>query len=748
MNKKAISMALAICMVFGSASALPKSGFVNTSGITASADTYYETNDYKCRVMNNGNVEITWYKNQNAVTSLTIPATIAGRKVERIGEEAFYEKKIGTITVPEGVTYLGDKAFNGCTAKTIYLPSTVSVISESAFLKCANLTCISVNTANKTYATVDGCLLNKAKTDFIICPAGKTKATVPNGVTSVRKYAFWKCDKLKTITFADSVKTIPDDTIYYCDAVETVNYGAGFNSEVRWIIDTCPKVKAINVNKKNKTYSSVDGVVYDKNKTILKYVPKAKSKLTIPSTVTTIGDTSCHSNTALTSLYIPNNVKVIESYAFAHCDALKSVIFTNGLTEIKASAFQECTSLTSVSIPSGVKNIYGEAFMRCRNLSSVNISNTVTNIYGLAFAYTKLSDVYIPSSIKSFDTTSRVFQEDGSFTVYGQKGTAAQSYAKKYNLTFKEISQPVTRFAGAGRFDTAKTISAESGHKYSKTVVLAYGLNYADALAGVPLAASLNAPILLTNTDSIPEETLGEIKRLGATDVKILGGTGAISENVESTLNKKGIKTERIAGQSRFETATKIAAKLNKNPTEVFFVYGMNYADALSVSTVAAVKKAPVIYLKTDGELDEQTAAYLNSIKGKVKNAYVIGGKGVISDNMMKKAGSALGLKFNKTITRVAGENRYSTCVAVNNKFKSVLTGKSICIATGTNFPDALAGGVFAAMNKAPLFLADTKLSDEQSRYLKTKKASKLNIFGGTGAVPNSLVYSIGKASK
>ncbi len=124
MNKKAISMALAICMVFGSASALPKSGFVNTSGITASADTYYETNDYKCRVMNNGNVEITWYKNQNAVTSLTIPATIAGRKVERIGEEAFYEKKIGTITVPEGVTYLGDKAFNGCTAKTIYLPST------------------------------------------------------------------------------------------------------------------------------------------------------------------------------------------------------------------------------------------------------------------------------------------------------------------------------------------------------------------------------------------------------------------------------------------------------------------------------------------------------------------------------------------------------------------------------------------------------------------------------------------------
>ena len=747
MKKKILSMTLALTLVFGSAAALPNGIFENTSGITASAYDYYEANGYRYRILADGTVEIGYFMSDATFSSVTVPATLGGRKVTRIGSDAFYEKKIGTITVPEGVTYIGDRAFYSCTAKTIYLPGTVNTISESAFLKCANLTCISVNTANKTYATVDGCLLNKAKTEFITCPAGKTSLTVPSGVKSVRKYAIWNCNKLRTVTFANSVQTVPEDTVYYCGAVETVNFGTGFNSEIRWIIDSCPKVTAVNIAGGNQTYSSVDGVVYDKKKTTLKYVPKAKSKLTIPSTVTTIGETCCHSNTALTSLYIPNNVKVIDRYAFAHCEALKNVIFTNGLTEIKASAFQECTSLTSVSIPSGVKNIYGEAFMTCRNLSSVNISGTVTNIYGLAFAYTKISDVYIPSSIKSFDTTSRVFQEDGSFTVYGQKGTAAESYAKKYNLTFREISQPVTRFAGVGRFDTAKTISAEGVKSKSKTVVLANGMSYADALAGVPLATKLNAPILLTNKDAMPDETLGEIKRLGATKVYILGGEGAIAPNVVNVLKKNNITVERIAGSSRYGTATKIAQKLNSDPTEIFFVYGLNYADALSVSTAAAVKNAPIIYLPKDGTLDAETASYLNSVKGKVKKAYVIGGEGVISNSMMKTAGSALGLK-GTAIERVFGSNRYSTCLEVNKRFSGVLTGKSLCVSTGKNFPDALAGGVLAAKNKAPLFLADGALSAEQKSYLGTRKANKFFVFGGTGAVPNSLVYSIGAASK
>ena len=307
----------------------------------------------------------------------------------------------------------------------------------------------------------------------------------------------------------------------------------------------------------------------------------------------------------------------------------------------------------------------------------------------------------------------------------------------------KTEKNTVLRYAGAGRFATAAEIS-KATFDSAKTVVLAYGLNYADALAGVPLAAKNDAPILLTNTKTLPQETLDEIKRLGATNAIILGGEGAIGTEVENALKKEKINTQRIAGKTRFSTATAIAQQLTKTPEEIFFVYAFNFADALSASTVAAVKGAPIIYLKTNGDIDADTAAYLAKVKGSVKKAYVIGGTGVISNDMMNKAKNALGLE---TITRVAGENRYATCIEVNNTFKNVLTGSGICVAKGLDFPDALAGGVFAALKKMPLFLADGNLKDVQTSYLGNKDIGNVYVFGGTGAVPNELVEEIAKAS-
>ena len=300
-----------------------------------------------------------------------------------------------------------------------------------------------------------------------------------------------------------------------------------------------------------------------------------------------------------------------------------------------------------------------------------------------------------------------------------------------------------SRLAGDNRFGTAAVIS-QTSYTTAKTVILANGMNYADALAGVPLAKKLDAPILLTNTKSLDVSTADEIKRLKAEKVIILGGEGAISADVEKSLQNMGLTTERIAGKTRFGTATAIAEKLNSEPTEIIFVYGLNYADALSVSPIAALKNAPIIYLTQDGKLNADTAAYLEKIKGKVKTAYVIGGEGVISNDMMNKAASAVGLK---TAARIWGANRYSTCIEVNKKFASTLTGKTMCVATGLNFPDALAGGVLAAKKAAPLFLTANSLSDEQTAYLKAKELNCIYVFGGTGAVSDDTVDKISRAA-
>ena len=163
--------------------------------------------------------------------------------------------------------------------------------------------------------------------------------------------------------------------------------------------------------------------------------------------------------------------------------------------------------------------------------------------------------------------------------------------------------------------------------------------------------------------------------------------------------------------------------------------------NAMVAVPLASAYNAPLL-------LATETISFLFGVAGSVKNAYIIGGDGVISNAMMKNVAKALGLTSGKTVQRVAGANRYETCVAVNNKFKSVLSSDGICVAKGLDFPDALAGGVYAAATKQALFLADgKKLQDCQNTYLKGKNAGKITIFGGTGAVHDSLVKLIAKAS-
>lgn len=309
------------------------------------------------------------------------------------------------------------------------------------------------------------------------------------------------------------------------------------------------------------------------------------------------------------------------------------------------------------------------------------------------------------------------------------------------------------RLAGQNRYSTAAAISKASFEKTSN-VLLASGASYADALAGVVLAKKLEAPILLTAKDTLSAETLAEINRLGAKNITILGGESAVSKAVEKTLTDKGLKVQRIQGNTRYGTAADIANSVSSDPTVLFFVYGLDYADALSVSPVASIMGAPIIYLTKDGDLSAETARYLAELKKKgcVKTAYVIGGENAVSKAMMQKAGNALGLTVDKQMIRISGANRYSTCTKVNSTFADIVKKDMICIATGLDFPDALAGGVLASLHAAPLFLVNGKaspsLSKEQKEYLSAKKPNGMAIFGGTGVVPDSTVGEINAASK
>ena len=451
-------------------------------------------------------------------------------------------------------------------------------------------------------------------------------------------------------------------------------------------------------------------------------------KITLPKTLTTIEFNTFGNCYSLESISIPKSVTKIGDWAFLYCHALDSVALPTGLKSIGYSSFAFCTSLKSINLPSGLEEIGSGAFYGCTALKSVTIPESLRKIGDEMFGYYG----------KEVGGETQKFKIP-DFRIYGGINTLAEEYAQGEGFEF------VARAAGKNRFATAAEISRSMRTKPS-VVFLANGMNYADALAGVPIAKSMNAPILLTNTDTLPAETLAEIKRLGAKNVILLGGKDVISDKVVSTLKANGCNTDRIEGADRFETAVKIAKTFNPSPSDVFFVYGFNFADALSVGAAAGKMGAPIIYLRTDGTIDKATAAYLADLKkqGCVSNAYVIGGEKVISKDMMNKAGSALGV----TPKRISGANRYETCINVNKTFANQFKRKGVFIAKGLDFPDALAGGVLAASLEAPILLADKALQSTQKEYLKSKKPNLFYVLGGTNAVPDKLVNEVATASK
>ncbi len=314
---------------------------------------------------------------------------------------------------------------------------------------------------------------------------------------------------------------------------------------------------------------------------------------------------------------------------------------------------------------------------------------------------------------------------------------------------------PAERVSGSNRYMTAEYCAFKAFPNGAENAIVVSGQGWADALVGVPLAYKLGAPIILADGKTLDPSTSEALWYLNVQNVCILGGSKSVSKTIEKKLTEGDkpekvdpnvyyptYNTSRISGKDRYDTAVSIAKRLQeetkKAPETVFFVSASNFADALSVSTVAALKEAPVLYINQAGVLDSSTKAYLKSCKNSIKNAYVIGGKKAIAD----KALSQIKPYVAKTgkVERIAGANRYDTCVKVNQKFASCF-GDDICMATGNNFPDALAGGVLAANLKAPMMLVGNNLEASQKSYFTKRNTETYYLLGGESVVP----YEIAK---
>lgn len=287
------------------------------------------------------------------------------------------------------------------------------------------------------------------------------------------------------------------------------------------------------------------------------------------------------------------------------------------------------------------------------------------------------------------------------------------------------------RLGGSNRYSTAVEISKDGWTK-SDYAIIARGDNYADALCAAPLAKLYNAPILLTENNKLNAETENRLKSLGVKKVFIIGGIGAISASVESSLSNLNIQSERLGGSNRYETSTAIANKIGAK-SSVVLASGDSFADALSIASIAANKEIPIL-LTDKTSLPQTVSNYITN--NNVTKTYLVGGTSVIADTIQSNVPDP---------TRLSGSDRYETNVAVINYFIDDLNLDKIYVAVGSDFADALSGSALAAKDVSPIVLVDKNVSDSTKNFMldEGSPSTTVTVLGGESVVSSSLVDTV-----
>jgi putative cell wall-binding protein len=300
----------------------------------------------------------------------------------------------------------------------------------------------------------------------------------------------------------------------------------------------------------------------------------------------------------------------------------------------------------------------------------------------------------------------------------------------------------VYRISGVNRYATA--VQASKAHWVdgsAASVVLSRSDDFADALGGSALAAAKHGPLLLTPPTSLNSRTGDEIKRVLSVNpdakVYLLGGTGAISTEVENAVKALGYQTVRLGGATRYDTSLAIANEISTAPHLILAATGKNFPDALAAGAAAgewtSLGYPGVVILTNNGTLPAATRTYLNN--NAQADLAAIGGQAV----------TALS-NYPNTI-QVVGSTRYQTAAFVAQVFFG--GSRYAGLATGTDWPDALAGGALLGTLGGPLLLTNgkgTNLDANTAWVLSDRSASISNplVFGGAGVVTDALANQAG----
>lgn len=294
----------------------------------------------------------------------------------------------------------------------------------------------------------------------------------------------------------------------------------------------------------------------------------------------------------------------------------------------------------------------------------------------------------------------------------------------------KPFEQVTNRVAGDTAMETMSKVIDETFNK-ARTVVLASKDGYWDALSASALAGALRAPVLLSGRDALPQETIDQLQRLGTKRAYLVGGRSVMSNAVVDQLHALGISTVTVAGKRAQDTSNMVARKLPSSDV-CFIATSWGYQDALSASSFAYAKKAPIFLANDAGMLDRSTLACIRSKN--FKRVVLIGGESVLAPELVQQLNQA-GVK---NIQRIAGETAYDTSAlfaqwALNHGMRA----NNMAIATGYGYEDALVGAALCGKKGSVMVLADDSNTTAVDLIVDAQKnkISNYYILGGQSVV-------------
>lgn len=337
--------------------------FTTLSVILTEGDFTYTTNG--------GTITITGYTGPGG--ALTIPSTLSGLPVTAIGDTAFsHATSLTSVSFPETLTSIGGWAFDNCTALTdLTLPNSLVKLGFAAFAGCSSLE--NVTLSENLFLLLSGAFSGCSKLTSIV---------IPNNVTTIESQTLDHCTSLTNVVIGAGVVSIGERAFGSCSNLTSVTVPASTTNINLNAFQGSTSLVEINVNTQNSTYSSVDGVLFDKSQTTLVRYPEGKCvpNYVVPNGVTNVGPRAFDLCANLTAITLPETLTRVGDWAFRGC-GLTRLALPNNLTNIQDASyvsiggpfgvFNWCTSLTNVIFGKDLAYLGTGAFTFCTSLTEV-----------------------------------------------------------------------------------------------------------------------------------------------------------------------------------------------------------------------------------------------------------------------------------------------------------------------------------------------------------------------------------------